>query len=87
MEQNDLQNTLKSIEARQRSMEKMLLSQKTVLNFVELSDYTGLSKSFLYKLLSKGEIPGGYKPTGKQWFFERKVIDQWLLSNANGFEE
>jgi hypothetical protein len=29
----------------------------------------------------ESQIPGAFKPTGKQWFFERAKIDQWLLSN------
>ena len=69
------------IEADQKEVKNLLLSQKKVLNFIELSEYTGFSKSFLYKLTSQGKIPGAYKPTGKHWFFERGKIDEWLLSN------
>jgi len=81
MENIEILNRLSEIETRQHNIETLLLSQKPVLNFDELAGYTGFSKSFLYKLSMESQIPGAFKPTGKQWFFERKAIDQWLLSN------
>ncbi|MBE0637546.1 MAG: helix-turn-helix domain-containing protein [Bacteroidales bacterium] len=81
MENIEIISKLNSIESRQAKIETLLLSQKPVLTFEELAEYTGFSKSFLYKLSMESRIPGAYKPTGKQWFFERKAIDQWLLSN------
>ena len=68
------------IEERLSNIEALLLSQKTVLNFVEVAAYTGLSKSYLYKLTSNGGIPC-YKPQGKQIYFSKLEIDQWLLQN------
>jgi len=68
------------IEERLSNIEALLLSQKTVLNFVEVAAYTGLSKSYLYKLTSNGGIPC-YKPQGKQIYFSKIEIDQWLLQN------
>lgn len=50
-----------NIENRLDRIEKLLLSQKTVLNFEELVEYTRLSQSYLYKLTSKGDIPF-YRP-------------------------
>ncbi len=81
MENTEILNKLSEIETSQQKIETLLLSQKPVLNFDELAEYTGFSKSFLYKLSMDNNIPGAYKPTGKQWFFERQKIDQWLLSN------
>ncbi len=69
-----------SIDERLSNIEALLLSQKTVLNFVEVAAYTGLSKSYLYKLTSNGGIPC-YKPQGKQIYFSKLEIDQWLLQN------
>lgn len=69
-----------SIDERLCNIEALLLSQKTVLNFVEVAAYTGLSKSYLYKLSSTGGIPC-YKPSGKQIYFSKLEIDQWLLQN------
>jgi excisionase family DNA binding protein len=81
MEHTEILNTIKEVRESQQKIETLLLSQKPVLNFEELAEYSGFSKSFLYKLSMDSKIPGAYKPTGKQWFFERKEIDQWLLSN------
>lgn len=65
----------------QKKVEGLLLSQKTFLTFNELSEYTGLSKSYLYKLSMNFSIPGMYRPLGKQLYFDRKEVDQWMLSN------
>jgi excisionase family DNA binding protein len=71
---------LQSIDERLSNIENLLLAQKTVLNFVEVAAYTGLSKSYLYKLTSAGGIPC-YKPQGKHIYFDKQEIDQWLLQN------
>ena len=71
---------IKKIDDRLRSIENLLLSQKTVLNFDEVAAYTGLSKSYLYKLTCSGGIPC-YKPQGKHIYFNKQEIDQWLLQN------
>ena len=71
---------LQNIDKRLSNIEALLLSHKTVLNFNEVASYTGLSKSYLYKLTSTGGIPC-YKPQGKHLFFQKLEIDQWLLSN------
>jgi len=71
---------LSNIELGQRNIETLLLSQKTVLNFNEVAAYTGLSKSHLYKLTSSSGIPC-YKPSGKQIYFNKPEIDNWLLQN------
>lgn len=70
----------KSIEDRLRNIEAFLQSQKTVLNFEEVAAYTGLSKSYLYKLTCSGGIPC-YKPQGKHIYFNKQEIDQWLMQN------
>lgn len=54
--------------------------QKNVLTFEELCEYIGMSKSYVYKLTSSGQIPH-YKPLGKHMFFKKDEIDNWLLSN------
>lgn len=70
----------KSIDDRLRNIEAFLQSQKTVLNFEEVAAYTGLSKSYLYKLTCSGGIPC-YKPQGKRIYFNKQEIDQWLMQN------
>jgi len=71
---------LKSIDDRLRNIESLLLTQKTVLNFDEVASYTGLSKSYLYKLTCSGGVPC-YKPQGKHIYFNKQEIDLWLLQN------
>lgn len=56
------------------------LNEKEVLNASEACQYTGFSKSYLYKLTSRREIPH-YKPSGKMVFFNRRELEAWLQSN------
>jgi len=56
------------------------MEAKTVLTFSEASQYTGISKSYLYKLTSARKISHS-KPSGKLIFFEKEELDKWLLSN------
>ena len=60
--------------------EKLAYCTKEVLTADEVSQYTGLSKSYIYKLTMNRQIPH-YKPTGKIVFFNRREIEEWLLSN------
>ena len=71
---------LEKFENRISVLEKMLIGSKEVLNLDEVSTYTGLSKSYLYKLTSTGVIPH-FKPFGKLVFFNRKEIDIFLQKN------
>lgn len=60
--------------------------EKSVLTFNELASYTGISKSYLYKLTSQGAIPHS-KPLGKLIFFNKSEIDTWLLKNRRSTNE
>jgi len=71
---------LEIIANRLRNIETLLLSQKTVLNFDEVAAFTGLSKSYLYKLTCSGGVPC-YKPQGKHIYFNKPEIESWLLQN------
>lgn len=61
-------------------LEKLMVGQKEVLTFKEACDYTGISRSYLYKLTSSGKIPHS-KPNGKMLFFEKRKLVEWLLQN------
>ncbi len=64
---------------------KILLAEnKTVFNVEELAQYTGLSKSKIYKLLSKKLIPTGTNANIRQKFFYKKDIDLWLMGISKG---
>jgi excisionase family DNA binding protein len=57
-----------------------LLAAKKVLTFEDVALITGLSRSYLYKLTSANQIPH-YKPSGKQLYFDREEIENWLKRN------
>lgn len=85
MEKNldHLSETLLFILDRLQSLER---AAKTVLNLDECAAYTGLAKSYLYKLTSLCKIPH-YKPHGKRIFFKREEVDAWLLQNPVATDE
>lgn len=60
--------------------ESVIYSTKEVLTSNEAARYMGISKSYLYKLTMRGEIPH-YKPMGKMCYFNRAELEQWLQQN------
>ena len=50
-----------------------------ILTLDELADYLKLSKSTLYKLVQRGEVPG--TKIGKHWRFRKGTIDRWIDKN------
>lgn len=62
-------------------LERLLIANKEVLTFEETCDYTGISRSYLYKLTASGNIPHS-KPNGKMLFFEKTKLNAWLLQNG-----
>ncbi len=71
-------NTIQ-IEAKLDRIERLLVQNKTVLTFDETVEYTGLSKSFLYKLTSTNRIP--FSKPMKRIFFNKEKLNKWLLQN------
>ena len=55
-------------------------TQKEVLTSDEAAKYMGISKSYLYKLTMRQQIPH-YKPMGKMCYFNRLELEQWLQGN------
>ena len=55
-------------------------TQKEVLTSDEAAMYMGISKSYLYKLTMRQQIPH-YKPMGKMCYFNRLELEQWLQGN------
>lgn len=70
----DIQNTIAEM------ILKSHLSNKAALTVDECALYTGMAKSYIYKLTHEGIIPHS-KPNGKKIFFDRLELDQWLLGN------
>ena len=60
--------------------EKTIFCTKEVLTSEEVARYMGVSRSYLYKLTMRREIPH-YKPMGKICYFNRHEVEQWLQSN------
>ena len=57
-----------------------MFATKEVLTSEETAMYLGISKSYLYKLTMRREIPH-YKPLGKMVYFNRLELEEWLQSN------
>lgn len=56
----------------------LLLHQKEIFTISEVCSYTGFEKSYIYKLTSLRKIPHFKSPGGKNIFFKRKEIEDWL---------
>ena len=50
------------------------------LNVQELKDYIHVSESFVYKKVSKNQIP--YIKLGTRTLFERNQIDTWVINGG-----
>lgn len=57
-----------------------LLAAKNVLTLEDVALLTGLSKSHLYKLTCTHQIPF-YRPNGKQIYFDRGEVENWMKQN------
>jgi excisionase family DNA binding protein len=55
----------------------MNIKEKEFLNFKEIIELLGVSRSTLYKLSASGNIPH-YKPTGGKLFFKRTEVLDWV---------
>lgn len=56
-------------------------SQDKWLTVEELSGYLKMSRSKLYQMAQKGELPGS--KIGTQWRFDRNRIDEWMETRSN----
>lgn len=57
-----------------------LLGSKNVLTLDEVVIITGLKKGYIYRLTSEQRIPH-YKPGGRNLYFKKDEIEDWLLRN------
>jgi len=51
-----------------------------VMTIEELSKYLKISRSTLYKLAQKGNLPA--QKVGRHWRFHRAAVDRWLGDDA-----
>lgn len=64
-------------------LETLLVSSiKPILTVEDLINYTGFSRSYIYKLVHLNILPYS-KPNGKTLFFQKNEIDSFLLQNKN----
>lgn len=80
MKKNDLEKIADLVKA------KTLFCTKEVLTSDEVARYMGISKSYLYKLTMRREIPH-YKPMGKVCYFNRVEVENWLQTNRVATDE
>lgn len=73
-------NILNRLTAIETTMTENTEGGKNVLTVEEAANYMGVSRSHLYKLTMRGEIPH-YKPTGKMCYFNRAELEEWLQHN------
>lgn len=60
--------------------DNIAICHKEVLTLDEAAQYTGMKKSYLYKLTASRAIPH-FKPNGKNCFFRRTDLEDWLTTN------
>lgn len=77
-----MDNNIREVLQRLEQLESIYLNQKTVLNLEEAAKFLSLSKSYLYKLTYRGII-SHYKPNGKNIYFNRQELENWLQTNKN----
>lgn len=75
----DFSKRLDEIEA---LLKKQYALSKEILTLEEAADFLSLSKSAIYKLTSKKEIPY-YNPGGKKIFFKRIELENWILTSKS----
>jgi excisionase family DNA binding protein len=64
------------------AVEEQKIVRKKVLSLREACIYLCLSESAIYQKTSKREIPF-YRPSGKQLYFKKAELDEWMLQNKN----
>lgn len=67
-------------------IESLSLSTIDILTLEEAVTYLQVSKSYLYKLTFKKEIPF-YKPSGKLIYFKKSELDEWIFKNRESNNE
>ena len=72
-----IQNEVKQIK---QFIKEQSILRKEILTLEEVTWYLGLSKSSIYKLTSRREIPF-YSPGGKKLYFRKSEIDNWIYNS------
>ena len=78
--------TIKELEEHLYFVEHKMYMVKEFLTTDEAADFLSVSKSLLYKLTRKREIPT-YKPNGKNIYIHRDDLNRWIRQNKALAEE
>ena len=70
----------KELQQIKQFIKEQSILKKDILTLEETTWYLGLSKSSIYKLTSKREIPF-YSPGGKKLYFKKSEIDNWVYKS------
>ena len=73
---------VESHEHRIGTMENLLRDAKQVLTLEEAALFMGISKSSLYKMTHKHELPF-FRPNGKIIYFEKSELLNWMRQNRS----
>lgn len=81
MNQDQIILQLEKLEAKIDALSQSVsINQKQVWTLDEFSIYSGIKKSYLYKLVMQRKLPV-YKPNGKSIFLKSDECIDWLLRN------
>ncbi|WP_414649395.1 helix-turn-helix domain-containing protein [Chitinophaga sp.] len=64
-----------------REIRKLLSARKEILTMDEFCQYSGISKSYAYKLTSGGQLRF-YRPFGKMIYFDHQDVITFLKQNG-----
>jgi excisionase family DNA binding protein len=73
-------NDLEITERLKRIERYTLLQAKNVLTIDDVALLANMSKSYLYQLTCKNQIPY-YRPSGKLIYFDKSEVESWLKQN------
>ncbi len=79
----DIETLLLKVEANEHRIEVLentLSASKEVMTLEEASIFMGISKSSLYKMTHKHELPF-FRPNGKLIYFEKSELLKWMRQN------
>ena len=74
-----MEKRMQYIEANLELIKILLMGDKKTLTLEETCNYTGYTKSYMYKLTSGQQIP--HMKRGKKVFFDKDEIDAWIRHN------
>ena len=74
-----METKFKQIEATLEMIKSIIMVNKKTMTIDETCNYTGYTKSYMYKLTSGKQIP--HLKRGKKVFFDKDEIEAWIRYN------